>query len=92
MSKAWIKKFVLKFRNGMLGKKPSTNMCFIVCFPLQGVLELHGVPTKLVRGKFRKWNHYWLEMADGTVIDPTCDQFGKFPKVYMGPDTHHKMI
>ncbi len=31
-----------------------------------------------------EWNHFWLQSKDGTVVDPTADQFGG-PAVYVGP-------
>ena len=82
---------VLVFRKGLLNGRDSDNCCFMVCAPLQGYLSFLGVQTKLVEGRFLGTHHFWLEKLDGTVIDPTIDQFQKegspikLPKVYIGP-------
>lgn len=86
METADIKRFAIGFRHGLLGGKSSRDMCFAVCAPLQGLLGLHGVETKLVEGEF---GHYWLELPDGQILDPTADQFvrpggSKMPPVYLG--------
>ena len=80
--------FVEEFRSGLLGERPSDMMCFSVSFPLQALLSLNGVKTVLMEGMFDAWdrNHIWLKCENGTVIDPTADQFGG-PKVYIGPAT-----
>lgn len=68
-------------------------MCFAVCAALQGWLSFRGVSTELVEGDFKRTNHYWLALPDGTIIDPTADQFtkpcgGPMPKVYIGERPH----
>lgn len=31
------------------------------------------------------WDHIWLELSDGRVLDPTADQFPlSLPPVYLG--------
>ena len=36
-------------------------------------------------GTVEGWDHCWLRLADGRIIDPTADQFGNgMPKVYIG--------
>lgn len=80
---------VLSFRKGVLGKEPSDRMCFAVCAPLQGFLSILGYDTQLVEGDFGRTNHFWLKLPDGSIIDPTADQFRKpdgspMPKVYIG--------
>lgn len=74
---------------GILGTKTSLDMCFAVCSPLQSFLELAGYDTELIMGYVGIGNHYWLRQADGTIIDPTADQFNyrlkdKMPPVYIG--------
>lgn len=84
-----LKSNVLSFRKGILGKKSSHKMCFAVCAPLQGFLELMGYQVELVEGEYQNTNHYWLQLPDGNIIDPTADQFQTptgepMPKVYIG--------
>lgn len=81
---------VKSFKKGILDGRSSTDMCFMVCAPLAGYLDMLGVPVAIVEGNFRGFHHYWLEKPDGTVIDPTCDQFNDklikpMPAVYIGP-------
>ncbi len=94
MTDAKLLKFVASFRRGIVGRKSSDCMCFAVCAPLVTLLNMHGVESKLRDGKIKyelgEGNHYWIELADGRVIDPTGDQFNRrlgkaMPKVYLGP-------
>ena len=43
----------------------------------------------MVTGEFLGADHSWIELSDGTILDPTIDQFSgkfkKFPKIYLGP-------
>jgi hypothetical protein len=72
------------FRAGILGSRPSTDMCFAVSAPLQGFLSaLYGIQTELEEVDFGDTNHVWLRLGDGRVLDPTADQFGK-SAVYLG--------
>jgi hypothetical protein len=84
-----LRQIVSEFRKGILGKRNSAAMCYAVCAPLQSYLGLIGYETELVEGDFGTTNHYWLELPDGTIIDPTADQFStpmrKMPKIYIGP-------
>lgn len=79
-------KTVTAFREGILVGGPSKNKCWIVSAPLCGYLSMCGVEVRLVEGKV---NHWFLELPDGRIIDPTSDQFKKpdgspMPKVYIG--------
>jgi hypothetical protein len=87
VSPATIRAVAASFRHGILGKRPARDMCFAVCAPLQSYLSLCGVETRLVEGNFGATNHFWLELPDGTVIDPTADQFPELnlPATYVGP-------
>lgn len=63
-------------------------MCFAVCAPLAGLLRLHGIEARVVEGFPSDgdfYNHVWLELPDGRVLDPTADQFADMPPVYLGP-------
>lgn len=80
-----------EFREGMLEGRKSKGMCGIISWALQGYLTAIGVETRSVIGNIGKWNHVWLELPDGTVIDCTADQFNRgkieYPKVYIGKRT-----
>ena len=82
--------FVSEFRRGILGGNDPRHWCFMVCNPLVTLLEQYGYPCRLVSGVVRKLPHYWIELRDGTVVDPTASQFRcrggrSMPKVYIGP-------
>jgi len=89
--KANLRQIVTEFRNGLLeGKKPA-GMCYAVCAPLSTVLSLAGYLNNVVTGYlYNSWNeHYWIELEDETIIDPTASQFKKpdgenMPDVYIG--------
>jgi hypothetical protein len=76
-----------EFRAGILGDRPSTNMCAIVCYPLEGYLSFLGVDVTLQHGDpVRQRDHVWLALPDGRVLDPTADQFdASLGPVYLGP-------
>lgn len=91
-----LRQIVTSFRGGILGKSASDGMCYAVCAPLQGYLSLLGYETELIKGLFHRssfesihMEHYWLQLPDNRIIDPTADQFKKpdnspMPKVYIG--------
>ena len=84
--------FATEFRQGLLDGKSSEMMCFAVCSALAGLLEFHGVSTELVEGDLGEFNHCWLRLSDGRVLDPTADQFNSYgfdplPPVYLGQPT-----
>ena len=81
-----IKKIVQEFRRGILDGKGSLMMCYAICLPLRSYLRYSfEIETDLIEGTVYGANHYWLQMIDGTIIDPTADQFDyKMPKVYIG--------
>lgn len=85
---------VSEFRGGILGDSPSALMCRAICLPLQGYLSF-AMDIKTTLGEGAIWNddceifHTWLVLPDGSIIDPTADQFtapdGKrMPPVYIG--------
>ncbi len=89
---------VTEFREGIvdgIGGGSSAGMCDAVCFPLQGFLSFaEGIETQCKYGFFETkagaLQHYWLELENGEIIDPTADQleahgFPKLPGVYIGP-------
>ena len=71
------------FRRGILEKRESVGMCFVVCSPLAGYLSVCGIKTELEKVNFPHANHCWLRLPDGRIIDPTADQFG-LDAVYLG--------
>jgi hypothetical protein len=85
---------VTAFRRGLLGRRPSRLMCFVVCAPLEALLTLEGHAVKMSHGwildeEGDEIAHTWLRLSDGRIIDPTADQFkkpdgGKMPRVYIG--------
>jgi hypothetical protein len=77
------------FRKGILGGESSAFMCRAICLPLQGLLSIEGIETKLIQGWVdcgdHDMDHVWLELEDGRVLDPTADQFQlSLPPVYLG--------
>jgi hypothetical protein len=93
MSDARLVKFATAFREGVLDGRPSWMMCFAISAPLAGLLEAHGVRAELCESDLGEWNHVWLRLADGRVLDPTADQFNELfgyemPPVYLGPPTN----
>ena len=93
MTDAKLLKFVTSFRRGIVGRSGSEYMCFAVCAPLVTLLNMNGVESSLrdgtVKFEIGEINHFWIELADGRVLDPTADQFNrilleKMPKVYLG--------
>ena len=84
-----LRRIASEFRNGLLSSKPSTQMCFVVSSSLGSYLHFCGYPCILTKGGIGKYEHFWLTLQDGTVLDPTADQFKKpdgsdMPTVYLG--------
>lgn len=87
-----------QFTKGILGKRESKGMCFAVCSPLQSYLSMCGVQVDLCEGWVRTdaidYEHYWLRISDGRILDPTADQFNSLkipamPQVYLGEKPEH---
>lgn len=81
-------RFAADFREGVLDGASSSQRCFIVCWPLSGLLALHEVTCTLEELCFyvgpATSNHVVLRLEDGRILDPTADQYGLEP-VYLGP-------
>jgi hypothetical protein len=84
------------FRKGFLDGRSSLGMCFEVSSALQEFLSSIGVETTLVKHEDKFWNHAFLVLPDGRVLDATADQFRsspcpaliprlRLPMVYIGP-------
>jgi hypothetical protein len=73
----------MSFREGLIGKNASPEgMCFAVSAPLSSYLRVaHGLDVELVKSDHEKnpasqwYEHYWIKLPDGRVLDPTFDQF-----------------
>lgn len=83
-------RFAKAFRDGILDGERSDSYCWMVSAPLSGLLHAHGVnaelrETKHVRTPEGSTCHFWLQLGDGRVLDPTVDQFDPtLPPVYLG--------
>ncbi len=99
MSDKELIKISSQFAKGILGKRNSKAMCFAVSSALQGYLSICGVSTFLIEGEILvksengsknvTWNHFWLQLDDGRILDATSDQFltpdgKKMPKTFLG--------
>ena len=78
-----------------LGGK-SGGYCAVVCVPLAVFLTRYGRPAVDVHGAVGEWQHTWIELEDGRIIDPTADQFNRvgaqrMPPVYLGNIPAHYM-
>lgn len=88
------------FRGGVLDGTSPAMKCYMTCFPLHGFLKHLDVECKLVNGTVvlheanEIWEHYWIELPDGRILDPTGSQFNgkgkkKMPAVYLGVRPDH---
>jgi hypothetical protein len=83
-----LREFAADFREGILDGGPSDWTCFMVCAPLETLLNMHGV--KMVETDLGEMNHVWIKLSDGRALDPTADQFNRLfpdlalPPVYLG--------
>jgi hypothetical protein len=94
MSDKELYKIVNGFTKGLLGKRSSESMCFVVTWTLNSFLTCCGIKSKLVEGEIKLKNgyianHFWIELEDGKVIDPTADQFNslsehQMPNIFIG--------
>lgn len=82
-----------EFTKGLLGKRQDKGMCYAVCAPLQSYLSFIGCETQMCEGEIQQdeglWNHFWLQLSDGRILDPTASQFiapdgTKLPDIYLG--------
>jgi hypothetical protein len=94
MTDAELIDFVTDFREGILDGSSSEGYCYMICAPLVTLLNMNGVKAEMVGGDFGEFNHFWLKLEDGRVLDPTADQFNAFgfgpmPRVYLGPPTEN---
>lgn len=55
---------------------PRTGPPAAVAEAVLAVSEKAGVEARLVLGRCAGVQHAWLELADGTIVDPTSEQLG----------------
>lgn len=71
----------------------SSGYCAVVCVPLAIYLTKRGIPATDVHGGVGEWQHTWIALDDGRILDPTADQFNRpglrMPPVYLGPIPSH---
>ena len=84
-----ILQIVKGFREGVMGDLSSNSRCFMVCYSLVGYLNFSGYQCNLIQGCIGDWEHFWIKLPDGSIIDPTADQFNcpdgsPMPQIYYG--------
>ncbi len=81
------------FAKGVLGGNDPKNHCFYVASALGGYLSFGGLKCDLIEGEIdtgdETWNHFWLQLPDGRILDPTASQFtnpdgSKMPTIFLG--------
>lgn len=96
-----------EWRRGTVSTAPfkgsdGSLLCFVICDPLTAYLQFLGYECRPVQGTVfldeanEIWGHYWIELPDGRILDPTASQFNgkgkpKMPAVYLGkrPSYYH---
>lgn len=89
MSNKELLKIATGFRKGMLNKRKSKDWCVAVSLPLAGYLNFCGINCSTTDGMIGNYQHCWITLGNGTIIDATADQFKKpdksdMPPVYIG--------
>lgn len=88
MKKETLRRVAVEFMTG-LNFPSSKDRCYMACAPLGGYLNAFGTPCRITEGRVSKHHHYWITLPDGTIVDPTADQFNDhrrvLPAVYVGP-------
>lgn len=85
-----LKTMCREFRKGMIGRMSSEGRCAMISWALQGFLSFAiRLDTQVYESEVGDWNHLYLVLPDGRVIDCTADQFNKrmkkrYPQVYLG--------
>ena len=78
MNKRQIKAACTGMTEGFIAKhESSVGWCAKVSWAVQGYLSFLGVKTTVYESFVGDWNHVYLMMDDGTVIDCTADQFNR---------------
>lgn len=91
-----LRQLAYEFRVGLIGANASPEgMCYAVAAPLACLLNACGEKVDLIESDHSAvpecvwYEHYWIRLADGRVLDPTFDQFcsEEAVPVYIGPPT-----
>lgn len=73
----------------------SSGYCAVVCVPLAVYLTSRGVSAVDIHGAVGEWQHTWIALENGRILDPTADQFNskqyaaRMPQIYLGPIPPH---
>ncbi len=83
MSQEELRRIVQDFTGGVLGGQSVYYQCSNVCVPLHAYLSVvEGYETKLIQGKVGNISgHWWLDIGDNQIIDPTAAQFPAFQSI-----------
>ena len=81
--------------NRHMGRRPDyktdlAGYCGVASLALARLLEEADVEASVQAGFYGEdelEGHAWVRLSNGVVLDVTITQFGKYPKVYMGPGT-----
>ena len=79
-----LKQVSREFRGGLIGKREGDMMCAVVCYALNGYLSFLGQSSTIEEVMLKYSNHVFLRLPDGRILDPTADQFGDYPAIYVG--------
>lgn len=88
-----------EFILGLLNGDKPNGMCFFASASLQGYLYFYKIETEMQECEVninadKFWNHYYLKLEDGRILDPTASQFNEelnlnMPLVYLGVLPNH---
>ena len=76
-----LRDFAWDFRQGIMPNGSPEGMCYAISAPLVALLNCCGVKAELVETDLSKnqnsvfYEHFWIRLEDGRVLDPTFDQF-----------------
>lgn len=83
-----LRTFAEEFSAQILDGTPSKGECAKVSWALSGYLSFMGLPNDVFESQVGRWNHLWIRLWNGNVIDCTADQFNrgkrKHPRVHVG--------
>ena len=75
-----------EFRQAVLEKDPSDEMCMALSSNLLALLHSKGAAGSLEISELEEIDHIFIKLPDGQILDVSADQFGsQYQDVYMGP-------
>jgi hypothetical protein len=92
-----IKKLVNEFTSQTIGLENPEGLCFLTCFPISILLEIHQIHNSISCGDAPKnnsfVNHCWITLDnEETIIDPTIRQFdSNMESTYIGKLEENKV-